>query len=200
VLFLDELPEFPRRVLEALRQPLEEGFITVARSRAALRLPARFQLVAAMNPCACGFQGDSRRGCACTPNQLRSYAGRISGPLLDRIDLRVEVRALAYAELAGAPGEASAKISERIAAARARQALRSGLNAALSGARLRENAATDREGTRLLAAAVDRYGLTARAHDRVLRVARTIADLDHAGPIAARHLAEALHLRMGVTD
>jgi magnesium chelatase family protein len=195
VLFLDELPEFQRRVLEALRQPLEEGWITVARARAALRLPARFQLVAAMNPCSCGFLGDSRRGCSCTPAQLQRYAGRLSGPLLDRIDIRVEVRALSYAELTGPPGESSWSVSARVAAARARQRRRGALNRSLSGASLREIAVPDAAGTRLLAAAVDRYGLSARAHDRVLRVARTIADLDDCGPIATRHLAEALQLR-----
>jgi magnesium chelatase family protein len=195
VLFLDELPEFQRRVLEALRQPLEEGWITVARARAALRLPARFQLVAAMNPCSCGFLGDSRRGCSCTPAQLQGYAGRLSGPLLDRIDIRVEVRALTYAELTGPPGEASSSVSARVAAARERQHRRGALNRSLSGASLREIAVPDAAGCRLLGAAVDRYGLSARAHDRVLRVARTIADLDDCGPIATRHLAEALQLR-----
>jgi magnesium chelatase family protein len=195
VLFLDELPEFQRRVLEALRQPLEEGWITIARARAALRLPARFQLVAAMNPCLCGFRGDPRRGCSCTPAQVQGYAGRLSGPLLDRIDIRVEVRALSYAELTSPPGETTACVAARVGAARARQRDRGTLNQSLAGARLREVAVPDAAGTRLLAAAVDRYGLSARAHDRVLRVARTIADLDDSGPIATRHLAEALQLR-----
>ena len=200
VLFLDELPEFRRPALEALRQPLEEGHITIARARVALRLPARFQLVAAMNPCVCGFRGDARRGCSCTPTQLRSYAGRVSGPLLDRIDLRVEVQALSYADIAGPGGEASSLIAERVALARARQAERRRLNCELSGARLRQFAVPDRDGTRLLAAAVDRFGLTARAYDRVLRVARTIADLEGSEAISARHLAEALQFRGAISD
>lgn len=151
-----------------------------------------------MNPCLCGFRGDPRRGCSCTPSQLRAYAGRISGPLLDRIDLRVEVPALSYADLTGPGSEPSASIAERVLAARARQAGRRGLNSELSGARLREVAVPDRGGTRLLAAAVDRFGLTARAHDRVLRVARTIADLDASEGVVARHVGEALQFR-GVT-
>jgi magnesium chelatase family protein len=198
VLFLDELPEFQRRVLEVLRQPLEEGFITVARARAALRLPARFQLVAAMNPCLCGFRGDPRRGCSCTPSKIQSYAGRISGPLLDRIDLRVEVRSLSYAELTGPPAEPSLAVATRVLQARQRQRQRGALNSTLSGPRLRESATPEYAGVRLLSAAVDRYGLTARAHDRVLRVARTIADLDDAPRIGTRHLAEALQLRGAV--
>lgn len=142
-----------------------------------------------MNPCLCGFRGDSRRGCSCTPTQLRSYAGRVSGPLLDRIDLRVEVPALSYADLTGPGAEAFSSIAARAFQARARQVERGGLNSELSGARLREVATPDREGTRLLAAAVDRFGLTARAHDRLLRVARTIADLERSERVAAHHVA-----------
>lgn len=148
----------------------------------------------------CGFRGDPRRGCSCTPFQVRSYAGRISGPLLDRIDLRVEVPALSYADLAGPGGEASSSIAERVRQARARQTERGGLSSDLSGARLREVAAPDRDGARLLATAVDRLGLTARAHDRVLRVARTIADLERSERVAARHIGESLQFRGTVAE
>jgi magnesium chelatase family protein len=199
VLFLDELPEFPRRTLEALRQPLEERSVTVARVRATLRLPARFQLVAAMNPCACGLLGDLLRSCTCTPRAVRSYQGRISGPLLDRIDLQVEVRTLSYAEISGPPGEPTAAVARRVAQARARQLERTqpdGVpNADLPAARLQVLAELDAEGRALAARAVDRMGLTGRAHDRLLRVARTIADLEGASRVSAAHLSEALQFR-----
>jgi magnesium chelatase family protein len=195
VLFLDELPEFRRNVLEALRQPLEERAVTIARARGSVRLPARFQLVAAMNPCPCGFRGDRVRGCACTPRQVAAYQGRVSGPLLDRIDLHVEVQTLCYAELTGPGGEATAPIAARVRAARASQARRGVLNAELAGGRLRDVGAPDRDGARLLGTAIDRLGLTARAHDRLLRVARTIADLEGSGRIAGAHVGEALQFR-----
>jgi magnesium chelatase family protein len=197
VLFLDELPEFRRPVLEALRQPLEEGQITLSRARGSVRLPAQFQLVAAMNPCPCGA---SSGGCACTPSQAKAYARRISGPLLDRIDLQVEVGPLSYAELSAAAGETSGAVRQRVVAARARQSGRPGspgapCNARLSGAALRTVATPDAEGRFLLAAAVDRIGLSARGHDRILRLARTLADLDDEERVAAHHIAEALHFR-----
>jgi magnesium chelatase family protein len=200
VLFLDEVPEFRRHVLEVLRQPLEEGCVTIARARGSLRLPARFQLVAAMNPCPCGGGAPASGGCRCTPNQQRAYRGRVSGPLLDRIDLHVDVPALPYAELSAPPGEASSAIALRVAEARERQLARSGVtdartNATLSAASVRRAALPDTGGTTLLESAVDRLGLTARAHDRVLRVARTLADLDKCERVAARHIAEALHFR-----
>jgi magnesium chelatase family protein len=196
VLFLDELPEFRRAALEALRQPLEEGAVTVARSRGSFRFPARFQLVAAMNPCPCGFLGDPRRVCRCTPHQLRQYQGRLSGPVLDRIDLHCEVPAVPYAELTGPPGEASAVVAARVARARARQAARGRpINAELDAGGLRETAWPDGEGLRLVAAAVDRLGLTGRGHDRLLRVARTLADLDESVTVGAGHVAEALQFR-----
>jgi magnesium chelatase family protein len=200
VLFLDELPEFRRNVLEALRQPLEERAVTVVRVRGSFRIPARFQLVAAMNPCPCGNLGDRVRGCGCTAARLRAYRARISGPLLDRIDLQVEVPALPYDEMAGPPGEASSAIAARVRDARTRQAARavgSGAlsNADLDGGQVRLYAQPDAEGTRLLATAMDRLGLTARGHDRLLRVARTLADLEGAEMLAGRHVAEALQFR-----
>ncbi len=197
VLFLDEIPEFRRHVLEALRQPLEEGWVTVSRVRASVRLPARFQLVAAMNPCPCGGDGGA---CRCTPRQALAYRSRLSGPLLDRIDLHVEVPALSYAEVTGPPGEPSRSVASRVAAARQRQAARSRATGALTNARLepsaaRSVAALDGEGDRLLAAAAGRYRLSGRVIDRLLRVARTIADLEGYPSVTARHVAEALHFR-----
>ena len=200
VLFLDELPEFPRHVLESLRQPLEDREVTVTRVRGRIRLPARFQLVAAMNPCPCGGRGDERRGCACTPSRLQGYQARISGPLLDRIDLHVEVPALSYAQMAGPPGERSPAVARRVRDARARQHARAALtgvltNADLGGAALGRVARPDADGRRLLERAMDQLGLTGRAHDRLLRVARTLADLEHREGVAARHVAEALQFR-----
>ncbi len=200
VLFLDELPEFRRNVLEALRQPLEERTVTIARARGTLHLPARFQLLAAMNPCPCGRAGQRHEGCGCTPAQVERYRRRVSGPLLDRIDLQVEVGAVGYAEMTGPPAEASARIRERVLAARERQAARrSGAGVAINGEldsqALRQVAQVDTAGARLLEAAMERLGLSGRAHDRVLRVARTLADLEGAGPVAAGHIAEALHFR-----
>ena len=199
VLFLDELPEFARRSLEALRQPLEERVVTVARVRATLRLPARFQLVAAMNPCPCGAHGDRFRPCSCTPAAIHRYQSRISGPLLDRIDLQVDVQPLTYAEIAGPPGEATAVVARRVAGARRLQVVRgqsdTTSNADLDPRRLGELARPDAEGCALLARAVDRMGLTGRAHDRLLRVGRTIADLEGSERVTAGHLAEALQFR-----
>jgi magnesium chelatase family protein len=200
VLFLDELPEFRRSTLEALRQPLEEHAVTIARVRGTLRLPARFQLVAAMNPCPCGHLGDTRRGCSCTPSRIEAYRARISGPLLDRMDLHADVPALSYAELAGPAGERSAAVAARVQAARERQALRAReggavANAALDPARLRATVRLEGAAAQLLATAVDRLGLTGRAHDRVLKVALTIADLAGAERVGAAHLAEALQFR-----
>jgi magnesium chelatase family protein len=196
VLFLDELPEFRRSAIDGLRQPLEEGCIGIARARGAFRFPARFQLVAAMNPCPCGWLGDARKGCRCTPHQLQSYRSRVSGPVLDRIDLTGEVPAVPYAELTGPPGEGSARVRGRVLRARERQHARQGVaNALLSSGALRETAWPDAEGRALVAVAVDRLGLTGRGHDRLLRVARTLADLDASPSVAARHVAEALQFR-----
>jgi magnesium chelatase family protein len=196
VLFLDELPEFPRDVLEMLRQPLEDGVVNIARSRMALRFPSRFMLVAAMNPCKCGFFGDATRECRCTPGQIQQYLGKISGPLLDRIDIHVEVPAVPYKELrGGAASESSAAIVERVERARALQRNRGGYNARLPSSALRKLCALDDAGERTLEMAVRRMGLSARAHDRILKVARTIADLSGATELSAKHVAEAVQYR-----
>src|SRR5262249_49965202 len=198
VLFLDELPEFRRNVLEALRQPLEERTVTIARARGTLRLPARFQLVAAMNPCPCGMLG--HRPCACSASAVRTYRGRISGPLLDRLDLQVEVTPVTYEEMTGPPGEGTSAVAARVEAARGWQAGRAALtgvatNAELPPRALREVASADAQGAALLRRAMERLGVSARGHDRVLRVARTLADLDSADRVAARHVGEALQFR-----
>jgi magnesium chelatase family protein len=196
VLFLDELPEFPRAVLELLRQPLEEGHVTLARSNNTLTFPARFMLVAAMNPCPCGYHGDATRECRCTGAIIQRYLGKISGPLLDRIDLHVEVPAVPYQELrAKSAGASSAEMRERVMAARAHQQARGMPNALIPSKLLREVCALDESGERTLETAVRRMGLSARAHDRVLKVARTIADLGGGGPVLAKHVAEAIQYR-----
>jgi len=196
VLFLDELPEFPRGVLEQLRQPLEEGSVTLARSNGTLTFPARFMLVAAMNPCPCGFYGDSTRECRCTPGIIQRYLAKVSGPLLDRIDLHIEVPAVPYKELRGkSDGQSSDAIRERVEEARERQRERGFYNAQIPASQLRSLCALDEAGERTLEMAVRRMNLSARAHDRMLRVARTIADLDHADAVSAKHLAEAVQCR-----
>lgn len=201
VLFLDELPEFKRDSLEALRQPLEEGFVTVARTKARLRFPARFSLVASMNPCPCGHLGDPRHECRCTSLVVERYRGRISGPLLDRIDLHVEVPAVGLAELRSPPGEATADVAARVAAARERQVERLGrassapVNAALGPEEIRRHASPDPAGRRLLDTAFERLGLSARAVHRILKVARTIADLAGSDEVRAPHVAEAIQYR-----
>jgi magnesium chelatase family protein len=196
VLFLDELPEFPRDVLEMLRQPLEDGVVSIARSQMTLRFPSRFMLVGAMNPCKCGFFGDATRECRCTPGQIQQYLGKISGPLLDRIDIHVEVPAVPYKELRGnGNSETSAAIRERIEGARALQRGRGGYNARMPARAVRKLCALDDAGERTLEMAVRRMGLSARAHDRILKVARTIADLDGAEHLSAKHVAEAVQYR-----
>jgi magnesium chelatase family protein len=202
VLFLDEMPEFDRRVLEVLRQPLEEGRVTIARAARTAVFPARFVLVAAMNPCPCGFRGDERRPCCCTPVQIAKYRGRLSGPLRDRIDLIVEVPAVPLSAMADrAPGEPSAAVRERVCAARRTQHLRYGASGPRTNAELRGRAVADvcrpdARGRELLRRAVERLGLSARGYDRVLKVARTIADIGGARDVGADDLAEALQYRL----
>ena len=202
VLFLDEMLEFNRHVLEVLRQPLEDGAVTIARAARTAVFPARFVLVGAMNPCPCGFAGDPARECRCTPQQILKYRGRLSGPLRDRLDLTVDVPALDPATLdSPAPGEPSAGVRARVVAARTRQRDRysdSGIrtNAALSPALLRAHCGLDRRAARLLHSAARRMALSARAYDRVRKVARTIADLAGEADVGADHIAEALQFRM----
>lgn len=200
VLFLDELPEFRRHVLETLRQPLEEGAITLSRARGTVRFPARFQLVAAMNLCPCGARGHPAGGCRCSRERVEAYRSRVSGPVLDRIDLHVEVAPLAYREIAGPEGESSAGVAGRVCEARARQERRRGdtgvaTNAALDGAAIRRVAWPDEQGAALLESATNQLRLSARGHDRVLRVARTLADLAGASAVRAVDVAEALQFR-----
>jgi magnesium chelatase family protein len=201
VLFLDEMPEFSRHVLDVLRQPLEEGRITVARAARTVSFPARFVLVAAMNPCPCGYRNDPKRACRCTPQQVSKYRGRLSGPLLDRIDLIVEVQPVPITDLTGEPdGEPSAAVRTRVLAARDRQISRPGragrLNANLHGRAFERVCALDVTGRRLLERSAERLHLTARGFHRVLKVARTIADLEAAAAIAPPHVAEALQYRL----
>jgi magnesium chelatase family protein len=201
VLFLDELPEFQRAVLESLRQPIESGEAIVARANAHVRYPARFQLVAAMNPCRCGYLSDPARSCGRAPKCAQDYQAKISGPLMDRIDIHVDVPAVAAADLSlPPPAEGTAQVAMRVEAARAIQRRRyeqAGLhsNAEAEGQILDEMATPDSAGAQLLAQAAETMRLTARGYHRVLRVARTIADLDASDGVRRPHIAEALSFR-----
>jgi magnesium chelatase family protein len=205
VLFLDEFPEFPRAVLETLRQPIETGTVMVARANAHIRYPCRFLLIAAANPCKCGYLSDPARACARVPLCGDDYLGRISGPLMDRFDLRVEVPPVGYSDLdLPASGETSATVAARVATARDVQARRfqdhpdARVNADLEGALLDQVATPDTEGKALIARVAERFGLSARGYHRVLRVARTIADLDGAAQVRQPHVAEAISFRLAV--
>jgi len=201
ILFLDEFPEFGKQVLETLRQPLEDGQVTISRVSGTVVYPSRFMLVCAMNPCKCGWYGHSSGRCQCTEPSVTTYHSRLSGPLLDRLDLVLEVPALEYDELrVYAPAESSATIRERVNEARAVQRERykaSGLtcNAQMGQPELKAYCELDQDADQIMRLAFDRLGLTARSHDRILRVARTIADLDGSEPITAAHLAEAIQYR-----
>src|SRR5580692_6127423 len=202
VLFLDELPEFQRNVLEVMRQPLEDGCVTIARAALSLSFPSRFMLAAAMNPCPCGFFGDPTRECHCSPMQIQRYVSKISGPLLDRIDIHIDVPAVKYKELRGeADIESSGAIRERVIRARAKQSERFATekgvysNAQMPPRLIRKYCAINADGEKLLETAIARLGLSARAHDRILKVSRTIADLDGSDSIAPKHLGVAIQYR-----
>lgn len=199
VLFLDELPEFDRGVLEVLREPLESGCVTISRAARQAEFPARFQLIAAMNPCPCGYLGDDQGRCRCTAEQVQRYRTRLSGPLIDRLDLHVEVPRVPTQVLAAAPGSAemSATVAARVLRAQERQIVRQGtLNARLDNKAVERFCTTTREATALLNRATATLGLSARAYHRILKVARTITDLAQTEPVEARHVGEALGLRV----
>jgi magnesium chelatase family protein len=197
VLFLDELPEFDRKVLEVLREPLESGRVSISRAARQAEFPARFQLVAAMNPCPCGYLGHFSGKCRCTPDQVARYRGKLSGPLLDRIDIHIEVPAVPEAELTGhATGEPSAAVRARVGRARTSQLARQGKsNTELAARETEKHCRADSAAENLLKTAIARLNLSARAYHRVLRLARTIADLAGAEIIGASHVAEAVQYR-----
>jgi len=201
VLFLDELPEFRKNVLEVLRQPLEDRVVTISRAITSITYPANFMLVAAMNPCPCGYHGDPLKECTCSPIQIHKYRAKVSGPLLDRIDIHVEVPPVRYRELTDdAPGETSADIKSRVNAAREIQKARFKRskihsNSQMSPSMVRKYSKPDDKGASLLQAAIDRLGLSARAYDRILKVSRTVADLDGSENVLARHISEAIQYR-----
>ncbi len=203
VLFLDEFPEFKRKVIEVIRQPLEEGFITVSRAQETVTYPARFMLVAAMNPCPCGYSSSPSRKCACTQSMILKYRAKVSGPVMDRIDIHLDISPVKREDMEKMePGEPSGVIKRRVSEARSRQNSRyeslPGVfcNADLDGSRVEKHCGIDREAKALLGAAVGRFGLSARGYTKVLKVARTIADLDRSGGVGEEHAAEALQYRV----
>jgi magnesium chelatase family protein len=202
VLFLDELPEFNRKTLEVMRQPLEDRIVTISRAMRSTTFPADFMLVAALNPCPCGYRTDPRRSCSCTAPQIERYMGRISGPLLDRIDIHIEVPAVSFSELSGGPpGTSSETIRQEVMQAREVQTDRfaaspTRTNAQMSSRELREYCPLGKQQSSRLRDAVTEMGLSARAHDKILRVARTIADLESSSSIETHHIEEAINFRM----
>ena len=204
MLFLDELPEFPRSVLEVMRQPLEDGTVCIARASMSLTFPARFMLAAAMNPCPCGYHGDRTRECHCGPPAIQHYVSKISGPLLDRIDIHVDVPAVNYKELRGDGNnaETSGRIRERVIRARDVQLARFAAsgervfsNAQMGAGQIRKHCELGPDSERMIERAMQQQGLSARAHDRILKVARTVADLDGNPGIESKHIAEAIQYR-----
>jgi magnesium chelatase family protein len=201
VLFLDELPEFKKNVLEVLRQPMEDGYVTIARALTSITYPARFMLVAAMNPCPCGYFSDPNHECTCTYTKIHRYRSKISGPLMDRIDIHVEVPAVRYKDLASQnDAETSADIRERMNRARVVQSERLKrtkihCNAQMNNRQIKRYCPVDLDSHALLEAAIDKLGLSARAFSRILKIARTIADLEQSADIAAHHVSEAIQYR-----
>jgi magnesium chelatase family protein len=202
VLFLDELPEFNRRTLEVMRQPLEEGSVTISRALNSTTFPADFMLIAALNPCPCGYRNDPRRDCHCSIPQIERYMAKISGPLLDRIDIHIEVPAVPFQELsAERAGTSSADMRAVVIAARKLQEARfarsrARYNAQMTSRQIRQHCKLDEASLNLLKASVNELGLSARAHDKILRVARTIADLDQSDEVRSGHVSEAINYRM----
>jgi magnesium chelatase family protein len=202
VLFLDELPEFNRRTLEVMRQPLEDGVVTISRALNSTTFPAEFMLIAALNPCPCGYRNDTRRDCHCTPPQIERYMGKISGPLLDRIDIHIEVPAVAFKELSTAPpGTSSQIMRQQVLAARRLQQDRfqgtaTRYNGQMTTREIRKHCGLDEECLEILRTSVNEFGLSARAHDKVLRVSRTIADMEVSESIQPAHIQEAINYRM----
>ena len=201
VLFLDEVPEFRKNVLEVLRQPIEDGRVTISRAAVSLTYPSNFMLVCAMNPCPCGYLGDEQKECLCTPPMVQRYRAKLSGPLLDRIDIHCEVPRVRFSELSGARcGEGSVEVKRRVDRARGIQKERfrgTGIfsNARMTSRQTRRYCEIDGESTALLEAAIERLGLSARAYTRILKVARTIADLDQSDRVLSHHIAEAIQYR-----
>jgi magnesium chelatase family protein len=201
ILFLDEFTEFPRHVLEMIRQPLEDGFVTISRAKRTIRFPAQFMLVAAMNPCPCGYFGTDARRCKCTPGQIERYVSKISGPLVDRIDIHIEVPPITFSKLRSRSGQlGSAKMRENVVRSRAMQRRRLAKSKTLANARMSHKqmekfCELDSASEMILKQAITEFGLSARAHDKICKVARTIADLAGAEKIAPEHIAEAISYR-----
>ncbi|CCQ91093.1 fragment of putative ATP-dependent protease, Mg chelatase-related protein (part 2), partial [Nitrospina gracilis 3/211] len=201
VLFLDELPEFKRNALEVLRQPMEDRQVCISRASGSLTFPTGFMLVAAMNPCPCGYRTDPKRECQCTPPQIKKYVSRISGPMMDRIDIHIQVPAVEYKDLASnTVGEPSSVLRQRVQKARVRQLQRFSSakifsNASMSSKQIKTHCPLDAASQKIMSTAIDKMGMSARAHDRILKVARTIADLAGDNAVAAEHIAEAIQYR-----